>query len=478
LQISSFKKIDIFILLIALCFSGKYLVVNNWESHADDFASIYVAAQLLADGKPASIYDHHPYLFHIVPDGEFKETAQKIGFRGTLHPYVHLPLISFLFRPFLFIPYRIIIKLLLLVNFLAVLISLNLILKLLGRGFNLRWFSITILATTYFFPLRYGLWLGQTSPLVFLGITVLYCLVKAGYLKTSGCILGGIISLKITPIFLLLYFLMRKKRPLVISSVITVIIIGICSVIFVGWESNIIFLKSIIRLSKFSLASWNNQSLDGFLLRWVTDASHIYDWHLLTLPFKAKMVKYLVLSFMFLLWFIILSQPIGTNEKNREDLDFSLTLILLVIFAPISWSHYLLFLVFPYGVLLTNLIQNKTMSYRRLMIGGLIFSFLGVALPPSYLGITHPPLYFLVLVNFPLIHKVPLPVLSSSGFVGGMLLIIIIFIFLLSRRGHKRLRTTPHEKLDRVATNITGQYTKQNNFHQAMLLRSQKKLQK
>ena len=160
-QIKLFKKRDIFFLLIALCCTGGYLIVDNWNFHADDFAPIYAAAQLVADEKPTSIYDHHPYLFNIVPPGLFKETSKKIGFKGSLHPYVHLPLVSFLSRPLLFIPYHIIIKILLLINFMAILISLHLILELTGRRYSLRWFSIAIFAMAYFYPLRYGLRLGQ-----------------------------------------------------------------------------------------------------------------------------------------------------------------------------------------------------------------------------------------------------------------------------------------------------------------------------
>ena len=430
---SLLKKRDTFLLLIALCFAGKYLIIDSWKFHANDFAPIYVAAQSVADGKHISIYDHHPYLFNIVPPGEYKETAKKIGFKGILHPYLHLPLVSFLCRFLLFIPYRIIIKLLLLINFLTTLLSLHLILKLIGRGFDLRWLSITILAMAYFYPMRYSIRLGQTSPLVFLGIISIYYLAKIGHTKTSGFILGVIISLKITPIFFLCYFLIRKKWSLVISSVITLMVIGICSVSFLGWESNAIFFNNIIRLSGLSLASWNNQSLDGFLLRCVTGATHLYDWHLLELPFMLKVLKLTVLSYMFLLWLFIILQSTSIKEKNRDLLDFSLTLILLVVFSPISWSHYLLFLVLPYLVLLTTIIRNKTIPYRKLMIGGLLLSYTGVALPPSY---------FLLFLNFPLINKIPLPVLSSTGFLGGILLIVILsFIQLLSGKQSGRLKT-------------------------------------
>jgi len=419
-KISVLEKTDILLLVIALCFVGKLLIINNYKSPADDFAPIYVAARLVAEGKATSIYDHHPHLQHTVPPGEFKETAEKIGFMGFLHPYVHLPLEAFLLRPLLFIPYHLVIKIVLLINILAVLFSLHLILKLIGRGYDLRWFSLAILAMCYFYPLRYGLWQGHHSPLVFLGITSVCYLARYGYPKTSGCILGGIISIKILPLFFVFYFLIKKKWALVLSSLITLIAIGSCSVWLVGGESNLLFIRTLTQLIGFSLASWNNQSLDGVLLRLTSDSLYIFDWHLLELSFKMMIVKYVILSSMLVLWLIILIRPTNPNEKNRDLLDFSLTLIFTVIFAPISWSHYLLSFTFPYIVLLGTLAQSKTMPYRTLMISGVFLSYLAAALSP---------LYLLTSANLPLVRKVPQSLLSSLGFLSGILLITIILSY-------------------------------------------------
>jgi hypothetical protein len=96
------------------------------------------------------------------------------------------------------------------------------------------------------------------------------------------------------------------------------------------------------------------------------------------------------------------------------------------------------------------------------MMGGLILSYACVSLPPSYFlalakfplrglidsypGVGIPPSCLLVLADFPLIDKIPLPVLSSSGFLGGILLIIIIFcIKLLSGKRAVVPRTPPDE---------------------------------
>lgn len=156
-------------MLIALYCAGKHLVIDSLRFEANDFSPLYVAARLVADGKTEHLYDHHPYLFNLVPSGEFKETAAKCGCAGTITPYVHLPLFAFLARPLLSIPFSVTTIVLIVLNVISVVVSLILILRLTGQKSALRWLCIAIAALAYYYPLRYGLRLGQTSPMVFFG---------------------------------------------------------------------------------------------------------------------------------------------------------------------------------------------------------------------------------------------------------------------------------------------------------------------
>ena len=394
-------------------------MVDSLRFEANDLSPVYVAAHLMADGKAASLYDHHPYLFNIVPPGQFKETAARCGFTGAITPYVHLPLFAWLTRPLVSIPFSAATTVMLFCNVLAVMVSLFLILRIAGPQSTLRWLCIAVIGCACFYPLRYGLRLGQTTPLVFLGITSLYCLNKSGYPKLAGTLLGLIISLKLTPIFFLGYFLIRKKWAVAVSTVITVLVIGAAGVILAGWESNRTFVDTIIRLSGLSLASWNNQSIDGFLLRRATGALHLYDWHLLALPGALKAVKYGALAWAVLLWLGALLKTRDRESERGNLLAFSLTIIMSIMFAPIAWTHYLLFFLFPCLLLALDLMRTKKTPYRIWLAGGFILASIGIALPTPYL---------LSLLNFPLLHHIPLTALSSGGFLGGALLLFITII--------------------------------------------------
>jgi hypothetical protein len=90
-------------------------------------------------------------------------------------------------------------------------------------------------------------------------------------------------------------------------------------------------------------------------------------------------------------------------------------------FAPIAWTHYLLFFIFPCLVLACFLVRDKKTPCRNWLLGGLIISYISIALPTPYL---------LSLLNIPLLNQVPLTVLSSGGFLGGALLLLITLIAL------------------------------------------------
>ncbi len=400
-------------------------MVDSLRYEANDLSPVYVAAHLMADGKATSLYDHHPYLFNIVPPGPFKETAARCGFTGTITPYVHLPLFAWLARPLASLPFSDAATVVLLCNVLAVMVSLFLMLRFAGSQSALRWLCIAVIVCACFYPLRYGLRLGQTTPLVFLGITALYGLHRSGYPKLSGMLLGLIISLKLTPILFLGYFLIRKRWAVVISTVITVLVIGAASIILAGWESNRLFLNTIIRLSGLSLASWNNQSIDGFLLRRATGALHLYDWHLLSLPGSLKTVKYAALAWVVLLWLGALLKTRDRESERGNLLAFSLTVIMSILCAPIAWTHYLLLFMFPGLVLAVGLTGTKKTPYRIWLMGGVGISCVSMAIPAPYL---------LSLLNVPLLHHIPLTVLSSGGFLGGALLLLITVIELFSQK--------------------------------------------
>ncbi len=422
------KTAAIILLGAVIWCAGYYLIAANWHAPADDFAPIYIAARLLADGKPGSLYDHHPHRFDIVPPGAFADTARTIGFAGFLHPYVHMPLAAFLLRPLLSIPYAGAARLLLLLNVLALAVSLLFMVKLCCGRSRLLCFGLAGLAAIYYYPLRYSLSLGQTTPLVFLGVVVLYCLAEAGHERWAGAVLGGIISLKITPLLLVIFFVVKRRWTTVRSCAVTLLLIGLAGLAATGWESHRVFLENLFRLSGMSLASWNNQSLDGFLLRLVHDRSYVSSWRLLTLPPGMRMLSWGTGALLAMLWCMLMRRPAPRRGDAGDLLDFSFTLVLMVLLPPLSWSHYYVVLLFPYGAVARELIRRTSMPFRGLLAAAAVISYLCVSLPPTYLGVTAPVSYFSFLGSLPFLVRLPLILKSSLAFWGAALLLAVIAV--------------------------------------------------
>ena len=100
----------------------------------------------------------------------------------------------------------------------------------------------------------------------------------------------------------------------------------------------------------------------------------------------------------------------------------------MVILPPISWSHYYIVLLFPYGVALREVVRCKTLPVRGPIAAAVLLSYICVSLPPTYLGITYPLSYFSSLINLPLLGKLPFPLLSSLGFLGAVMLMLVIVV--------------------------------------------------
>jgi hypothetical protein len=128
------------------------------------------------------------------------------------------------------------------------------------------------------------------------------------------------------------------------------------------------------------------------------------------------------------LWLKLLLQPARLEENDRDLLDFSLTLILMTILPPISWSHYYIVLLFPYGVAVREVALCKTMPYRGLFAAAILMSYLCVSIPPTYQGITYPLNYFRFLSDFQPLVRLPFVLKSSLGFLGAALLLLVVVI--------------------------------------------------
>jgi len=207
--------------------------------------------------------------------------------------------------------------------------------------------------------LRRCLALGQTTPMMVLLFAFAWLALREKRPRLSGGLLGFICVVKIPPM-LLLPLLVLRRRLKVAAVAIAVVAAGVAlSWLVFGSELLGQYADRVI-WDNFgrSQAAFNNRSLDGFFMRIFSDKG-LADW--VPVP-RPPLVSAGVLGIAAALCALLLrcarglvwpASPPRDDDPHAGNLELELALgvVLMVLFFPVVWIHYYLFLAVPLTLL-------------------------------------------------------------------------------------------------------------------------------
>lgn len=210
--------------------------------------------------------------------------------------------------------------------------------------------------TLFLLPFVVGAWLAERE--------------KNSYV--AALLLG--IATSIKPFFglFLVYFLLRREWRKVFLFVATIIVGLATSAIFFGKETFLSYHEVLQQVAWFS-SSWN-ASILGVLLR-IFGGNHEFNFAIVPV---AGLVEKLYLPLCGILLFIlirILWPQSKINSVQKSDIDFSTTLIILLLISPLSWVYYFPLLIIPIVVLL----QFAKNNYYPLLLSVLVMVCIGLS---------------------------------------------------------------------------------------------------
>lgn len=212
-------------------------------------------------------------------------------------------------------------------------LSVHLIFKCLDLKLNL-WellFVIPLLALA--FPVKWTFGMGQINHLILLLLVATFYLYKKGNEFLSGIFLGLGIILKLTPLYLLILFLVKRKWKIFSFTLITILFFTLLASLFFGFDLTLEYFFKIIP-SLFSGAGkeiYYNQSVSSFIARLVADNQ----WRLyLSLPISL----------------IILGSSYWLSIQKHEltSLNYSHLITASLLANAFSWQHHFVWLIFPF----------------------------------------------------------------------------------------------------------------------------------
>jgi len=339
---------------------GTYAVQLN------DFPAYYGAGQLVAYGEIERLYT-----------AEFKW-------------FTNLPAVALLFSPLAKLSYAEAWRLFWWLQLSSFVATLGLLTWSVRRHFPpldlTRFAAVGVIALAFAPVVRRCLALGQTTPMMVLAFALVYLLMRAGRPRSAGALLGLICMIKIPPILLIPLLGLRRRFDVAVPALLVLVAGVAISWGAFGTELMQQYADRVI-WDNFgrSEAAFNNQSLDGALMRLFSDRG-LADWTTIPRPTSVTLgVLAVALTLGALLMlraphFLWPARPPSNGDPQRGSLELELALgvSLMLLLFPVVWIHYYLFLLVPLCLLpfwwQARGVSAPPVAVALVILGGLLAS--------------------------------------------------------------------------------------------------------
>ena len=209
-------------------------------------------------------------------------------------------------------------------------------------------------------PLVNSLREGNTTHFVLLLLLFALVLWRDRAEFAAGLVLGVCGVIKLPLLLFGLYFVVRGRWRVVAGGAAAVGATAVLSLAVFGVEINRGWYACCVEpFTTGVIPAFNVQSIDGFLMRLATGAARLQEWEPLAPSAAHRLVRLALVAGLFagLLWLIWRGRrhepaAAGPGLSPRDLLEFVLVLNLALVTTPVSWSHYYLWLLLPWGLYL------------------------------------------------------------------------------------------------------------------------------
>jgi hypothetical protein len=206
----------------------------------------------------------------------------------------------------------------------------------------------------------------------------------------TGLALGMSAAIKPPLLLLGVYFLLRRRWPIVAGGTTTIAVLALSSLALFGYAAHLEWYDETIgfNLGK-AMPAFNVQSIDGFLIRLQTGATEMLYWGPLDPTPLHKAVRLAVTATIVGLfaWMMIASERRGETAPSgapgpHDFMQVSTLLIVGLVISPLSWNHYYLYLLVPAALFLGGRLPGTDDVVTRVLFWtGYVFASLPVIMP-------------------------------------------------------------------------------------------------
>ncbi|HTY56841.1 MAG TPA: glycosyltransferase family 87 protein [Candidatus Binataceae bacterium] len=370
--------------MAALLYAASLLnTMVTWRSNRLDFSHYYVSSLMMRQGAD-------PYLDDIKP------VATSLGLDvRTITLATYPPTFLLCFEPLTLLDPLPAYYLWSVINIAALALTIYLLFDGLSANYKSR---VLLLGLVVFYPpITDNFFWAQTQILMLLAIVLFMRWLESGRPALAGAILGLAGLLKIFPLLLVVYLLLRRQWKALCYVVLVIAIGGIVTLGFVGVDRSINFLTSIPTVtSQHWLGRMNNVALVAIIshLFWYPAAHHIGPLAGLAANLSPglEMTRRVVVALAQLAVFALTIYATLKSSRLSDDGDehvIALWVVATVLLAPTAWVHYLTLFLLPYAILLRLYLRGEA-PHRAASLGLASFVVGELLIVVNLLGLLRP----------------------------------------------------------------------------------------
>jgi Glycosyltransferase family 87 len=312
------------------------------------------------------------------------------------------------------------------------LISLGMLavsLTLVWRGFqvpcSLWWLFPLITALLVCTPLILQVFFAQLNLVMLVLLTGTWAANRSNRPRLAGALLGLATTIKLFPVFLFFYFIMRRQWKVFASGALTVVLVtGVTAAVF-GFESYRDYYEEVLPRVEGFRANWTNASVVGFWAKLFDPP--LNDWQVQPL-WRSPVIARLGIAASCAAIVITLALCLRrAASQAQQDRAFGLSLTAMLLVSPIAWDHYLLLLLVPIVATLSSLPRSLA---ARILFATILIAFWS---PPSVIhhflipggkssGVAHA-IHAATILSYQCYALIALFVLNAQAILGQKLLI-------------------------------------------------------
>lgn len=328
-----------------------------WNSGFSDLAPIYVGCKLLATKQNAHLYALDIHQFN-VSDSVWIAEWHRNGYSYAPPPFVQTPLLPWTLQPacmnesFLWFAHAITV---------LSLACVAVILWMICSRWAPRLLAPVPMATicavlASWDPFRYAFHLGQLHVLFFgLALCALILVDKTdGLVQPSwtraaiaGLLLALATSVKITPGFLVLYWLARRQWRAISCFALSMLVLLEAARLIAGPTLMHSFWQTLQVMSNTVFVAYNNQSLAAWLVGSQVPREEIQQWHLIPLSMPLRLISTCLVASC-CAFGGVMDLRIKRRSPDAAPYGAAFALCAATAFPSLSWSHYAVLLMIPF----------------------------------------------------------------------------------------------------------------------------------